>query len=702
MSKIATLKERAAHPAIQLVLCGFSILFWELLLIRWLGCSIRIVAYYTNFVLIAAFFGLGLGALLSRFLNRPSRLLFPALTASVLSGCFLGRFLHLNPASATEYIWFGRPTGFISGQYSPGGTDLPLAVILPVVYVLTAAVFTIFGQWLGLLFKTTGSLKAYTLEVSGSILGILAFALLSSLGLPPVCWIGAGTLGLLLMVERKRGAYALAIACSAVMMIAVAATDRNTIWSPYYKISFRPMLHIEDFLTGLPVTYPRPIGYALTVNNDYHQMMLDLRPQEPEHPFFTSWRRFYEAPYLLDQRIPPGPVLVVGAGTGNDVMAALRKTKRDVVAVEIDPTIAALGKAYHFEKPYDSSRVRLVIDDARSFFHKTRVKYAMVVFGFLDSHTLTSSYSSLRLDNFVYTLDSFRQVKRILLPGGQVTVTFATDREWIHERLLTMLSAVFGPDTDFMMPARDSYPNGIIYRNFNRGRGETAVSAAADVPTDDWPFLYLAGRGIPRHYWVFLCFVVGLGFLPLWTLPRGQRVIRLPYFFMGAAFFLLETSNVVSLSLLFGSTWAVNVLVFVGILALVQLGNLTAARLGGNAAATRLAFFGLAVSVAVSFATGRTALLAVDPPLIRAILAVFAYLGPVYFAALIFAILICGEKNLYQAYGSNILGAVVGGACEYASMLLGFQFLLLITAVFYLLAFLFLRGWRAVSPAESG
>ena len=36
-------------------------LFWELVLIRWLGASIRIVAYFSNLVLISAFFGLGVG-----------------------------------------------------------------------------------------------------------------------------------------------------------------------------------------------------------------------------------------------------------------------------------------------------------------------------------------------------------------------------------------------------------------------------------------------------------------------------------------------------------------------------------------------------------------------------------------------------------------------------------------------------------------
>ena len=42
-------------------------------------------------------------------------------------------------------------------------------------------------------------------------------------------------------------------------------------------------------------------------------------------------------------------------------------------------------------------------------------------------------------------------------------------------------------------------------------------------------------------------------------------------FFMGAAFLLLETKNVVQFALLFGTTWFVNALVFLGVLLSVLL-----------------------------------------------------------------------------------------------------------------------------------
>src|SRR5258706_5827834 len=93
------------------------------------------------------------------------------------------------------------------------------------------------------------------------------------------------------------------------------------------------MLEFKDIASDANILYSRPIGYSLTVNNDFHQMLLDLREGEgKDHNFFKSWRAFYEKPYEFDHDLPPGPILVVGAGTGNDVAAALRKTEREVVA----------------------------------------------------------------------------------------------------------------------------------------------------------------------------------------------------------------------------------------------------------------------------------------------------------------------------------------------------------------------------------
>jgi spermidine synthase len=507
------------------------------------------------------------------------------------------------------------------------------------------------------------------------------------------------------VVNRSVRDYALALACAAAVVWAAAPAAGEFTWSPYYKIRFESFGKIRDAKSGDVHDFGRPVGCALTVNNDYHQMLLDLGPDAPDHAFQREWRRLYELPYTHFRGVPEGPVLVVGAGTGNDVSAALRRTKRKVHAVDIDPAIIELGRKNHFEKPYESDRVTVFVDDARSFFEKTEERYAMVVFGYLDSHRLLSSFTSVRLDNFVYTRESLERVKRILRPGGVVVITFATFPKWMHRRMGTMLGEVFeGPvfgDYVARMFPDTSYVYGAVYaaRNALGPPGSGPTAGGLELPRDNWPFLYLKEPGIPSHYKLFIAVIVVLGFVPLLFLPRGERRIRIPYFLLGAGFFLVETSNIVSLSILFGSTWWVNVLVFAGILVLVLLGNLTAAAVRRPKFPLIFALLGL--NVVVALLTPTSALLAIDSMALRCVAAVAVFLGPVYFAAVIFATLIRSEANLYQAYGSNVLGAVIGGACEYTSMVFGFKFLLVVTLAIYLLAFLFLRLGRTVPGLSS-
>jgi hypothetical protein len=285
-------------------------------------------------------------------------------------------------------------------------------------------------------------------------------------------------------------------------------------------------------------------------------------------------------------------------------------------------------------------------------------------------------------------------VKQLLVPGGRVALTFASNTHWIDRRLVALLDQVFGRQTEIWEYRGVTYHHGRVYQNVNApaetpSAGQKPVPGGVKVPTDDWPFLYLEGPGIPAHYRWFMAVIVLLGGAALLLLPRGERRLRAPYFLLGMAFFLVETSNIVSLSVLYGSTWTVNLTVFSGILSLVLLGNLICARFPrlplGAVVALLLANLGAAYLVPAP------ALLAVGNLPLRAIATVLLFLGPVCFSAILFARLIVHERSFYAAYGSNVLGAMVGGAIEYLSLLFGFKALLIPTAACYLVAFVLVR-----------
>lgn len=662
-----------------------------------MGSSVRVVAYYSNFVLISAFFGLGAGALTVRFDHKLWKYLFVVLAVCVVGSPFFGIMFDSNPPGEGEYVWLGGPQGVDSPV--AGQALAPYWIILAVVYLINSFLFLIFGQWLGHLFQSLPPLKAYTVEIAGSILGILLFAAVSFLWLPPPLWFLMGLVQIWLIFDRRVQSMPLAVVCSLAVLGGSHHYSRQFRWSPYYKIQISRFDHITDGQGRVIFQAQQPMGYKLSVNNDYHQMMVDLRESRQDHDFFASWRWLYDYPYV--SKGVEGPILIVGAGTGNDVSAALRRTQAHVDAVEIDPMINRLGRRLHFEQPYSNPRVSVVINDARSYFARTDQRYSKVVFGFLDSHTLMSSYASVRLDNFVYTRQSLERVKDILLPGGEVYLTFASNTQWLNRRLIKLLDSVFDFPTEIALEKQYQFANGVVYRNRKAREGEMPAPASrlSDVliPTDDWPYLYMKEKVIPDHYLVFMFTVMALGAASLGLLPAGQRRLRLPYFFMGAGFFLLETHNVISLSLLYGSTWVVNVVVFVGVLILVLLGNLTCMRV--QRPRFNLIFALLFLNLAVSYVLTASDFLRIEWPWLRGVLAVPVFLGPIYFASLVFGHLIKQEESLAQAYGSNLLGAVVGGSMEYFSLMMGIKFLVLLTVAFYVLAWLFLRRDTAMECA---
>src|SRR5262249_19709636 len=157
------------------------------------------------------------------------------------------------------------------------------------------------------------------------------------------------------------------------------------------------------------VTY-NPLTRIIDTNNIGHQVMVP-------YPHGIG----YTIPHLLNRDTANGPfenVLVIGAGSGNDVQAALANGARPVDAVEIDPVLYRIGRDRHPDQPYADPRVSIHLDDGRSFLRKTQAKYDLVIYALVDSLVLQSGYSNLRLESFLFTEEAFQEIKSCLKPGG--------------------------------------------------------------------------------------------------------------------------------------------------------------------------------------------------------------------------------------------------------------------------------------------
>jgi spermidine synthase len=440
------------------------------------------------------------------------------------------------------------------------------------------------------------------------------------------------------------------------------------------------------------------------VNHIGYQRIVDLSaPFLARHPHLLK-ESPDENPYNLPFRFAkPSPnVMIVGSGTGNDVAAALRHDSPSVDAVEIDPAIVALGKREHPEHPYDSSRVSLHLNDARAFLKRTERRYDLVLFGLLDSHTQFSDYSNMRIDNFVYTEESFREAKRRLLPGGIVFVKFQVNHPWMARRLSDMLEHVFGK-RPVVFQAESSFtasatcfvisPSSRVEEALAEDAPLTAfvekngvVLQAAHVPftTDDWPYLYQEGRWIPRTYFSVGVLVILLAFGLYLQIPEARRQVPSLFFFiMGAGFLLLETQVISRLALYFGTTWEVNGIVISALLTALLAANIVIERMKKVlprywVLAGLLAGLVFAYVVPFDRVPGQ-------PTLVGALVAA-VFSVPVFFAGLLFSLEFRTAMSPGAALGANVLGAVAGGLLENLSLLIGLHALLLVTVGLYAIA----------------
>jgi hypothetical protein len=661
-------------PRVRLVLTSGALLFTELLLIRWIPSTVKYVGFFTNFLLMASFLGIGLGILLGRSGRRPAVSPFAWLLFVVV---LLVLVAHLDvQVKSSDEIFFGlRESTSADTNY----------VVLPLVFTLVTALMAALALPLGPLLKSLPPLQAYAFDICGSMSGIAAFAVLSSLWTPPLVWFGVVAILLLLMgLGSGLGPWSpiSGIAMISVLYLAAIQTAGGATWSPYYRVN---LVRTEDalgvFVDGIP-----------------HQAIWDSTPQEDSYYQLYKW--FPGRTY--DQ------VLIIGAGTGNDVAVALANGAGHVDAVEIDPAIQQIGLERHPQKPYDDPRVTRYTNDGRAFLRTTDKKYDLVIFALPDSLTLVSSTGNIRLESFLFTVEAFESVRDHLDSDGLFVLYNYYREPWLVAKLEGMLEAAFGtpPILRTFEEVQAVLADGPMVAALNGAAppGDRVDTLPADtgvaptLATDDWPFLYLRSPSIQPHYLLALGFVLLIALLGV---AGSAAVTKTPlsgfsphFFVLGIAFMLLETRSLVSFSLLFGTTWLVNALAFFAILASVLVAILVNAKLHIRHAIPLYAL--LFVALAVAFILPPEQLL-LDPPWLRYLLAGVVAFAPVFLANLVFTYSFRDTKIADMAFASNLLGAMLGGVIEYLALISGYRFLLVVVAALYLGAWLFATKTRILA-----
>jgi hypothetical protein len=645
-------------PPFQLFVLSFLMLFVELALIRWSGALVIYLSYFSNFVLLGSFLGIGIG-----FLRARSRVnLFPwAPVALALLILFVRVFPVEVIRTGSQLLFFGYGGFHASGP--------PTWITLPVVFLAVAAVMATIGEGVARTFVRFRPLDAYRLDIAGSIAGIAAFSLLSFLDAKPVVWAVIVALVMLLLYGKRVGLLQVTAVVVLVMLLWSESLSSTDIWSPYYRISY---------------TKASVDTYAVSVNGIPHQNIIPAR----------RLQKVYSLPYQHAPGNPLNNVLIIGAGTGDDVANALREGAKHIDAVEIDPELYQLGVRLNPDHAYQDRRVTVHINDGRAFLEQTHAKYDMILFALPDSLTLVAGQSSLRLESYLFTLQAVEAAKAHLNPGDGLFAMYNYYRTtWLRDRLANTLEVAYGhaPCAD-----NEGFSLSMLSTTVNPSvmHCSTVWQRPANVlppATDDHPFVYLDGNSIPSLY------LVALGLILLASIvlirPVGGPYRRmsgyLDLFFMGAAFMLLETKNIVQFALLFGTTWFVNALVTAGVLVAV----LAAVEVSRHVVIRRpaLLYAALLAALVVAWAVPPESLLTLSP-LPRFVVAVIIAFAPIFLANMVFAQRFRDIGDSTTAFGANLLGAIIGGVLEYSSLVIGYRWLLVLVALLYALAFITARS----------
>ena len=322
--------------------------------------------------------------------------------------------------------------------------------------------------------------------------------------------------------------------------------------------------------------------------------------------------------------------------------------------------------------------------------------------------------TNARLDHYVYTRESLLRVKSLLKPRGIVTLSFEARKPHISGRVRKLLKQVFEQTPMvFRIPHSELGWGGVMFvagdlnvvnqqleslpelkKAIGYWQSTLPVTFDNDVPitTDDWPYLYLAKPTIPPLYLLLAALMFLLVIILQKSLdiqegldPRQWSRFHWHFFFLGAAFLLLEVQNISKATVALGSTWWVNGVIISGVLGMILVANAISAwrprlpltpvfvLLFGSVVG--LYFVDLAWFGSMSFA-------------LKAIVVGTVTTVPMLFSGIIFirSFEQCEGKDL--ALGANLLGALAGAILQSVSFLTGVKLLLVLVFLFYGLALL--------------
>ena len=371
----------------------------------------------------------------------------------------LERRLDLSLASTAALFALAAAAGFLLAQRVPFNPleflwDASQPLLLLLIYLLLFVPFFFAAVYVCLMFTCFGEQagRVYGFDILGAAAGclgvVLALFVLSPISVLAVI-AGCSLVASALVWARVRRGWLGISGCAAAAMAlawALAGPLGELRVSPYKELSQT----LQVIGARVAARASSPLGWLTVVENRdvpfRHAPGLSLTaPDEPppQLALFTDGEglspiiRFdgrreplvyldfitSAAAYHVLQR---PRVLVLGAGTGSDVLQALYHLAGSMEAVELNRQVTGLVQEQFADfagRPYSAPGVSLHIGEARAFAAATAKSYDLIQLALLDAFGASSAGLYALAESYLYTVEALQIYLQRLAAGGILSIT---------------------------------------------------------------------------------------------------------------------------------------------------------------------------------------------------------------------------------------------------------------------------------------
>jgi len=178
------------------------------------------------------------------------------------------------------------------------------------------------------------------------------------------------------------------------------------------------------YAPGLSFNFQGEVPSQLAIFIDYDSMSAinNLKERDPSSLTFLDY-----LPSSLPYHLLKKPkVLVLGAGGGMEVAAALYHGAKKIDAVEVNPQIIKIVKedfASFAGNMYSLQNVEPILAEGRGYVESTSKKYDLIQISLLDSFAASSAGVYATSESYLYTTEAVVEFIRSLTQGGFLCIT---------------------------------------------------------------------------------------------------------------------------------------------------------------------------------------------------------------------------------------------------------------------------------------